>query len=78
MVVNKSPGPGGGGLNSRFGPAPQPMNNQELIVNKLLDFDIPKINADSLPKTQLTPVFNDAVGFSKREYAEMLARRDSG
>ena len=41
------------------------MNNQELIVNRLLDFDIPKINADSLPKTQLTPVFNDAVGFSR-------------
>lgn len=39
--------------------------NPELIVNRLLDFEVPKINTASLSKTQLTPVFNEEVGFSR-------------
>ena len=45
------------------------MENQELIVNKLLDYDVPKINKDSFPRTQLTPIFHEAVGFSRAPVA---------
>jgi hypothetical protein len=38
---------------------------EELIVKKLLDFEVPRINEESLPKTNLTPVFNEAIGFSR-------------
>jgi hypothetical protein len=38
---------------------------EEAIVNKLLDFEVPRINAESLANTKLTPIFNDAIGFSR-------------
>ena len=44
-------------------------SDQEMIVNRLLDFEIPKINTASLPKTQLTPIFNEEIGFSRAPVA---------
>ena len=41
------------------------MSEEEAIVNKLLDFEVPRINAESFSKTNLTPIFSDAIGFSR-------------
>ncbi len=38
---------------------------EEAIVNKLLDFEVPKINEEALPEATLTPVFHDSIGFSR-------------
>jgi hypothetical protein len=38
---------------------------EEAIVNKLLDLEVPRINVESFPKSKLTPIFNDAIGFSR-------------
>ena len=38
---------------------------EEAIVNKLLNFEVPRIKEESISKTKLTPVFNDSFGFSR-------------
>ena len=47
------------------GPTFDHVMSEEAIVNKLLDFEVPGINAESFPRTKLTPIFSEAIGFSR-------------